>query len=87
MCLCVCECVGVVWDFTNSYFSSVCVSVLEFFVCVWVVVWFEIYRYLFANTFCLCSYIHIYVCLHMYMCVCVCFQLDAFVREHVRHKV
>ena len=34
-------------------------------------------------------YIHIYVCLYIYiyMCVCVRLQLDAFVREHVWHKV
>ena len=36
-CVCVCVCVGVVFGFTNSYFSSLCVfvSVSWGFLCVW----------------------------------------------------
>ena len=41
--MCVCVCVGLVLDLTNSYFFSVSVFLGDFFVCVFVVVWFEIY--------------------------------------------
>ena len=70
----------------------VCVCVGDFFVYMWQC-GFKCTGNFFPNSFSLCICIHIsmYVCIYIYMCVCVCvsvcFQLDAFVREHIWHKV
>ena len=98
VCVCVCVCVGVVLGFTNRYFSSLCVwvCVLGIFLCMCrsvvlnllVTFFLIVFVYVYVYT-CLCMFVCIYIYIYMCVCVCVfvCFQLDAFVREHVWHKV
>ena len=74
MCVCVCVCagVGVVLGFTNSFFSSLCVSVfLEEFLCV------GLSGFKFTGgpfSF----FVYVYTCLCIYICVCVCVCVCVF---------
>ena len=76
-------CVGVVFDFTNSYFSSVSVRVcvLEIFcLCMYGSVVWNLLVTIFSKNFFVCIHIYIsmYVCvniyiyIYIYVCVCVC---------------
>ena len=62
--LCVCVCVGVVSDFTNSYFFSV-------YVCMYVLKFLYIYIYIYIYTY-------IYICLFPFVCVCMIHVLFNF---------
>ena len=82
LCACVCVCVRV----SVCLCDFLCVGLCGFkftgssfpFSCLYV------YTCLYMSV---CIYIYIYICVCVCVCVCVCFQLDAFVWEHVWHKV
>ena len=69
-------------------FVSVSACLENLFVYVWLC-GFKFTGNFFPNSFCLwiCILISMYVCVCIYIYEFVCFQLDAFVREHVWHKV
>ena len=70
----VCMCIGVLLDYINTYFSSVCVSVClgDFCVCMCGSVVWNLLVTIFSNN--LYLYISRYLCMfvYIYMCVCVC---------------
>ena len=79
----VCVCVGVALGFTNSYFTSECVSVcLGYFLCMCVSVLLNL-----LVTFSQMVFVSVYGCIYIYIYMgrWGCFQLVAFVREHVWH--
>ena len=73
-------------------FFCVCVCVCWWFLCMWGSVLLNL-LITFLLTFFVCigihmsKYVYIYIYIYIYLCVCLCFQIDAFVREHIWHKV